>query len=72
MKDMENFERGSEWRQWDLHLHTATSYDYKYKASDSDEKLCEELKKQKISAVAITDHFVINKERIENLRRIAP
>lgn len=69
---MENFERGSEWRQWDLHLHTATSYDYKYKASDSDEKLCEELKKQKISAVAITDHFVINKERIENLRRIAP
>lgn len=69
---MENFERGSEWRQWDLHLHTATSFDYKYKASDSDEKLCEELRKQKIAAVAITDHFVIDRERIENLRRIAP
>lgn len=69
---MENFERGSEWRQWDLHLHTATSYDYKYKANDSDEKLCEELIKEKISAVAITDHFVINKERIEKLRKIAP
>lgn len=69
---MENFERGSEWRQWDLHLHTATSFDYKYKASDSDKKLCEELKKQKIAAVAITDHFVIDRERIENLRSIAP
>ena len=69
---MENFERGSEWRQWDLHLHTATSFDYKYKASDSDEKLCEELRKQKIAAVAITDHFIIDRERIENLRRIAP
>ena len=69
---MENFERGSEWRQWDLHLHTATSFDYKYKASDSDEKLCEELNKQKISAVAITDHFVIDRQRIENLRKIAP
>lgn len=67
-----NFERGSEWRQWDLHLHTATSFDYKYKAKDSDEKLCEELKKQKIAAVAITDHFIIDRQRIENLRRIAP
>ena len=24
-----DFERGSEWRRWDLHLHTASSYDYK-------------------------------------------
>ena len=69
---MKDFERGSEWRQWDLHLHTATSYDYKYKADDSDEKLCEELKKQKIAAVAITDHFVIDRQRIEKLRKIAP
>ena len=46
---MNEFKRGSEWRQWDLHLHTATSFDYKYKANDSDERLCEELKKQKHS-----------------------
>lgn len=69
---MNEFKRGSEWRQWDLHLHTATSFDYKYKANDSDERLCEELKKQKIAAVAITDHFVIDRERIENLRKAAP
>ena len=23
--------RGSEWRKWDLHVHTASSYDYEYK-----------------------------------------
>ena len=22
---------GSEWKKWDLHLHTASSYDYRYK-----------------------------------------
>lgn len=66
------YQRGSEWRRWDLHVHTASSYDYKYKDSDSDEKLIEGLRKEKISAVAITDHFVIDKKRIENLKRLAP
>lgn len=69
---MERFERGSEWRKWDLHLHTKSSYDYKYKGEDADELLCKELKENDISAVAITDHFIIDKERIENLRRLAP
>lgn len=69
---MENFERGSEWRKWDLHLHTKSSYDYKYKGDDADKLLCNELKKNKISAVAITDHFVIDRDRIENLRKLAP
>ena len=65
------FERGSEWRKWDLHVHTASSYDA-YKGDDSDEILCEQLKKNEISAVAITDHFLIDKKRIENLRTKAP
>lgn len=69
---MERFERGSEWRKWDLHLHTKSSYDYKYKGEDADELLCKALKENDISAVAITDHFIIDKERIENLRRLAP
>lgn len=67
-----DFERGSEWRRWDLHLHTASSYDYKYKEADSDELLAAALKENKIAAVAITDHFVIDKNRIENLRKLAP
>lgn len=56
---MKIFERGSEWRRWDLHLHTASSYDYEYKAEDCDEILSQKLKENNIAAVAITDHFVI-------------
>ena len=44
---MQLFERGSEWRRWDLHLHTASSYDYEYKAEDCDEILCQKLKENK-------------------------
>ncbi len=60
--------RGSEWRRWDLHVHTASSYDSKYKADDADDLLCQTLRQNKIAAVAITDHFMIDKERIRSLR----
>ena len=66
------FLRGSEWRKWDLHVHTASSYDSKYKGEDSDEILVQAQKRNEIAAVAITDHFLIDKERIDNLRKIAP
>lgn len=69
---MKLFERGSEWRRWDLHLHTASSYDYEYKATDCDETLVQKLQENKIVAVAITDHFVIDKNRINHLRELAP
>ena len=68
---MPNF-RGSEWNRWDLHIHTASSYDYKYKGNDADDLLCEALKQNDIKAVAITDHFKIDKDRIESLRAKAP
>lgn len=60
--------RGSEWNRWDLHVHTASSYDYKYKGKDADDMLCQILRENDIKAVAITDHFKIDKARIENLR----
>jgi ABC-type lipoprotein export system ATPase subunit len=63
--------RGSEWRQWDLHVHTASSYDYKYKNNDSDELLVKAWKDNGIEAVAITDHFVIDSKRIQKLRELA-
>ena len=67
-----NNERGSLWNRWDLHLHTASSYDYEYKGSDADQILCKTLTQNDIKAVAITDHFIIDKNRIMNLRSLAP
>lgn len=69
---MKNYPKGSEWRRWDLHLHTASSYDHKFKAPDSDNELCKSLISNDIAAVAITDHFIIDKDRIANLRELAP
>lgn len=69
---MTKYIRGSEWRRWDLHVHTASSYDYKYKNKDSDELLCRVLKENKVVACAITDHFLIDESRIKQLRNIAP
>ena len=63
---------GSVWRKWDLHVHTASSYDTKYKGADADQLLCNALHENKISAVAITDHFIIDAERIDRLRKMAP
>lgn len=63
---------GSEWKKWDLHLHTASSYDYRYKNNNADELLCQSLRDNHVAAVAITDHFRIDKERIEHLRSLAP
>lgn len=65
-------DKGSEWKRWDLHVHTASSFDYKYNNKDADERLCDTLRKNEIKAVAITDHFTIDKSRIENLRSLAP
>lgn len=65
-------ERGSEWRKWDLHIHTASSYDSAYGGEDADEILCQTLKDNEISAVAITDHFLIDSNRIKHLRELSP
>ncbi len=65
-----DYQRGSEWRKWDLHFHTPSSYDYKDK-SITDEKIIEELKANKIGVVAVTDHHFIDIERIKKLRELA-
>ncbi|MFS2236911.1 TrlF family AAA-like ATPase [Staphylococcus hominis] len=63
--------KGSEWIRWDLHVHTRSSKDYKYMQDDAEEKLVEEWKRQGIKAVAITDHFIIDSDRINKLRELA-
>ena len=64
--------RGSEWRRWDLHVHTASSGDYAYNEDDADEQLVNAWRQNNIDAVAITDHFLIDARRIEHLRELAP
>lgn len=66
------YNRGSEWRKWDLHVHTASSYDATYKCEDSDELLVKAWRNHGLAAVAITDHFLIDDARISNLRALAP
>lgn len=68
---MGDYRRGSEWRKWDLHVHTASSFDA-YKGEDADALLVKALRENEIVAVAITDHYLIHEERIENLRKLAP
>ena len=67
---MNEINRGSEWRKWDLHVHTASSFDYKYKESNSDELLVKAWEEHDIQAVAITDHFLIDAQRIKHLREL--
>lgn len=67
---MDSIKRGSEWVKWDLHVHTASSFDYEYRADDADELLVNALEKHDIQAVAITDHFLIDAQRIKRIREL--
>lgn len=61
---------GSTWNRWDLHVHTASSYDSRYKGNDYDARLVKAWSDHGISAVAITDHGVIDESRIKSIRKI--
>ena len=67
---MSRYPHGSEWRKWDLHLHTPSSYDY-HNMSVTDETIIDALSKKGISGAVITDHHRIDVKRISNLRSIA-
>ena len=62
--------KGSIWRKWDLHFHSPASYDYKSKQSTNQE-IIDELIRNDIAVVAITDHHFIDTERIKELQKIA-
>lgn len=61
---------GAEWGKWDLHFHTPSSYDYQNKSITNDD-IIKKLSEENISVVAITDHHIIDVERIKNLQNLA-
>ena len=58
---------GSTWHRWDLHFHTQTSYDYGDK-SVTDDDIINVMHQNGISAFAITDHHVIDIDRLKSLQ----
>ncbi len=61
--------KGSIWRKWDLHVHSQSSYDYRNKPI-SNQGLINELSKNGISVVVITDHHFMDIDRIKDLQKI--
>ncbi|MGB3478932.1 MAG: hypothetical protein WBB67_07210 [bacterium] len=59
MSNNVKYQRGSEWRKWDLHVHTPSSFDYQYHGEDAFEKIAEAINNSDIEVCAITDHFTI-------------
>jgi len=58
---------GSEWNQWDLHFHTPSSYDYQDKSVTSKD-IIQKMKSDGISTFAVTDHHLIDVNRINELK----
>lgn len=82
-----NFQRGSEWRKWDLHIHSPLSIlNNQYpKVSNGDpnwEQFLQKLESLNVAAIGITDYFTIDgykaikkfKEegRLQNIHSILP
>ena len=60
MKEHIIFERGSEWRKWDLHLHTpGTAKNDGFKGEDIWEKYITSLESSDTRVFGITDYFSI-------------
>jgi hypothetical protein len=64
-----NYQNGSNWRKWDLHFHTPSSPDYKDK-SITNQEIIDVLLKNEISVVAITDHQLMDLDRIKELQSL--
>ncbi len=62
--------QGSLWNRWDLHFHTpSSSFDYRNK-SVTNQQIISQLLKEQIKVVAITDHHVIDIDRIKQLQKL--
>lgn len=51
--------RGSEWKKWDLHVHTPASYDWDKSCNVAVKDIVDKALAEKISVIAITDHHTV-------------
>ncbi len=65
-----NYQKGSEWRKWDLHVHTPSSNNCYKDKTVTNETIINKLEENKISLAAITDHHIIDIKRIEKLQEL--
>ncbi|MYY28992.1 TrlF family AAA-like ATPase [Elizabethkingia anophelis] len=57
---MDEFDRGSEWRKWDLHVHTPYTFLNGYTCED--DKFIEKIKNENISCIGLTNYFKFHDE----------
>ncbi|WP_299781600.1 TrlF family AAA-like ATPase [uncultured Formosa sp.] len=57
---MKNFNKGAEWRKWDLHIHSPYTFMNKYTATDED--FIEKIESENISLVGLTNYFKFSEE----------
>lgn len=67
MTNYQQYNRGSEWRKWDLHVHTPeTKLNDRYLVDEEQDKwdvFCEKLEHSDVSVFGITDYFSIKNYR---------
>lgn len=61
--------RGSLWSRWDLHFHTPSSFDY-HGGTTTNEEIVSGLVSAGVRVVAVTDHHIIDVDRIRSLQKI--
>jgi hypothetical protein len=59
-KSYNQYKKGSEWRKWDLHLHTPYTNLNRYKATDTE--FIKKIKNAEISVVALTNYYYFRDE----------
>jgi hypothetical protein len=62
MSTYSNFSKGSEWRKWDLHIHTPNSIIQNYGGDDQWDKFIESLEQlsQEVKVIGINDYYFID------------
>ncbi len=62
------YSKGSEWRKWDLHIHTPKSR-LNCKYNSSFKEVADKIKLEKLSVVGVTNYFIVEESEIAELQK---